>query len=553
MTKDKPLRYIAYMRKSEERKERQILSIESQKEKIRQIFPDLKIVNWVEETRSAFTPHNRPLFDNMIKQLYAGEADGIVSWYPNRLSRNEIEAATITYGLRSGKIKDLKFCTYTFENNPAGIWMLQMLLSHGQLESAKQGVDVSRGMETKANNGERPGMVAQGYLKVAKLDEQGNPQRNKFDRIVTKTADDPDRYHLVAKMWRMLLYENYSPSQIRKIGNEEWGYLLRKTKKSGGGPIGQSTIYRIFTNPFYAGYMRHKGELIEGKHNPMISMEEFDYAQKLLGAKGRPRKTKSDFAYGSMVRCGVCDCQIVAKATTKLIKSTGKIKTYVHYYCTRKSEKRPCNQNVYTTLAKVEADIDAELAKYTIIPEFRDMALKILRKNHRAEVYDRTSMYESQQKSRRRIQEQLDKLTDSLSRGIVDEDDYIRQRDSLKLQLTNTDGNLRQTEKRAEDWLELTERAFDFATYARVRFAETKDSKVKRDILQTLGVNFLLTDNKLTLTPKPWLVTIEKDYPALEKAYLRVRTDKKATAKELAIALEAIFESWRANVYFFET
>lgn len=32
----------------------------------------------------------------------------------------------------------------------------------------------------------------------------------------------------------------------------------------------------------------------------MITNEEFDYAQKLLGAKGRPRTTPHNFAYGSM-------------------------------------------------------------------------------------------------------------------------------------------------------------------------------------------------------------------------------------------------------------
>lgn len=69
---------------------------------------------------------------------------------------------------------------------------------------------------------------------------------------------------------------------------------------------------------------------------------------------------------------------------------------------------------------------------------------------------------------------------------------------------------------------------------------------VKRDILKTLGVNFVLKDSKLTLTPSKWLIPLERDYPALEKAYLRVRTNKKATTKELADALESIFESWRA-------
>lgn len=545
--KEPGLKYIAYLRKSEERKERQILSIESQKENIKKTFPDLKIIDWVEEKHSAFIPYNRPVFDDVIKRIHAKEADGIVAWYPNRLSRNEVDAATITYDVRRGIIKDLKFCNYHFDNSPSGIWFLQMLLSTGQLESATKAVDVSRGMATKAGNGEKPGQVPQGYIKVPVLNDDGKPIMNKFDRVVTITADDPERYDMVKRMWKMFLYENYSPGQIRKIANKDWGYMLRETPKTGGKPIGTSTIYRIFTNPFYAGYMRHKGELIEGNHNRMITMEEFDYAQKLLGAKGKPRKTKHDFAYGSMIRCGVCDCQIVAKATTKLLKSTNEITTYIHYYCSRKSEKRPCNQNIYTTLKRVEADIDVELAKYTIHPDFRDMALKILRRNNKSEVADRTSIYESQQKLRKRIQKQLDRLTDSLTRGVVEEDDYIRQRDNLKQQLLSTDGSLRQTERRAEDWMELTERAFNFAAYARIHFAEATDSKIKRDILQTLGVNFFLTDNKLTLTPKNWLVPIERDYPALEKAYLKVRTDKKATAKELEVAMESIFESWRAQ------
>ena len=63
----------------------------------------------------------------------------------------------------------------------------------------------------------------------------------------------------------------------------------------------------------------------------------------------------------------------------------------------------------------------------------------------------------------------------------------------------------------------------------------------------TLGVNFVLNENKLSLTPSKWLIPIERDYPALEKAYLRARTNKKTIAKEIAIVLEAIFESWRAR------
>ena len=170
--KEKPLRYIAYVRKSEEREERQELSHESQKENIQQYFPDLNIVKWMDyESKSAFHP-GRPIFDEMLQLIEDGFADGIVAWHPNRLSRNEIDSGRLTYMLRT-KLKDLVFCTYRFDNTPEGILVLQNLMNHSQYESSKQGRDVKRGMETKAMRGERPGQVPQGYIKVPLLDENG--------------------------------------------------------------------------------------------------------------------------------------------------------------------------------------------------------------------------------------------------------------------------------------------------------------------------------------------------------------------------------------------
>jgi site-specific DNA recombinase len=121
------LRYIAYIRKSEERKERQELSHKAQVRKIKEQFPGLKVVKWFEESKSAFKP-GRPLFKEMMGMIESGEAEGIVSYHPNRCSRNEIDSAEITYALR-GKLKDLKFCTYTFENSAEGIMWLQFTMN----------------------------------------------------------------------------------------------------------------------------------------------------------------------------------------------------------------------------------------------------------------------------------------------------------------------------------------------------------------------------------------------------------------------------------------
>ena len=237
-TTDKPLRYFAYVRKSEERTERQELSHKAQERKIKEHFPDLKIIEWIEpESKSAFKP-GRPLFNRMMERIEAGEAEGIVAYHPNRCSRNEIDSATITYALR-GALKDLKFCTYNFDNTAEGIMMLQMIMNQSQYESSKQGRDVKRGMEEKAMDGERPGQVPQGYIKLPVLNDNGQIIKRKGNKILTRTYNDPDRYEKVKQMWKMFLYEGYKPEQIWKIANNEWGFLTRKTTFNDNSPGGK--------------------------------------------------------------------------------------------------------------------------------------------------------------------------------------------------------------------------------------------------------------------------------------------------------------------------
>ena len=545
MKKKTGLSYVAYLRKSEEREDRQVLSLPAQRGKIREQFPDFNIVEFIEENSSAFKP-GRPLFNALINRIEKGEIQGIIGWHPNRLSRNEIDSAKITYMLR-GQLKDLKFCTYNFDNSPEGIMMLQLVMNQSQYESSKQGRDVKRGMEQKAITGERPGVVPQGYMKTAMKDENGNVLiRPKDQKVITRTDIDPVRYPLIRKMWEMLLSGTHTGPQILKIATEEWGFTTRKSRRMGGKPLTNSGLYRIFNNPYYAGYIVHNGELHKGNHKAMITLEEFDYVQSLLGKHGKPRIGTHHYAFTGMIRCGICDCQIVAKTTPKYLKGEQRNVLYVHYYCTRKSVKRPCNQIKYTRVEVLEQQIEEELAKYTILPEFRDLALKILRRNHKLEVKDRSKIYEMQQKRRSDIQQQLDKLVDLRTRDLMDDEEYTLQRNRLKIEQLKADEMLKGTEQRADKWFELMEAAFDFATYASIRFKHGS-LQTKRQILMTLGENLVLKDNRLQITPNAWLIPLKEAYPGIEADYLRVRTDKKATSEVKQAAMNEIMESWRAR------
>jgi len=253
------IRYFLYARKSSEDEDRQIQSIESQKTKLKELAQEysLKIVKTYTEAKSAKAPGVRDVFDEMIGRIENGEADGILCWQINRLSRNPVDSGRISWLLQKNIIKSIQ--TYDREYLPGDnvlIFSVDAATSNQYVIDLSK--NVKRGLETKLTKGWLPNLAPSGYL------------NDQLEKTITR---DIERFNLVSKMWQLMLTGAYTPPQILKIANEEWGYRTRKSKKLGGKPLSRSGIYRIFTNIFYAGVIEHKGVQFQGKHEPMITLE----------------------------------------------------------------------------------------------------------------------------------------------------------------------------------------------------------------------------------------------------------------------------------------
>jgi DNA invertase Pin-like site-specific DNA recombinase len=83
-------RYVLYARKSTEQDDKQALSIESQvKEMLALAERDhLHVVEIKREAHSSKEVGQRPVYNELIQEIRQGKFTGILTWAPDRLSRN---------------------------------------------------------------------------------------------------------------------------------------------------------------------------------------------------------------------------------------------------------------------------------------------------------------------------------------------------------------------------------------------------------------------------------------------------------------------------------
>ena len=531
----KKIKYFLYARKSSESEDRQVQSIDDQINRLKQLAQDLglEIVKIYTEAKSAKKPNNRPIFDEMMQRIENGEADGILCWQINRLSRNPIDSGKLGWLLQQGTLKSIQTIDrqYLPDDNVLLFSVESGMANQYILDLRK---NVKRGTESKLQKGWAPNMAPLGYL------------NDKAEKIIIK---DPERFPLIRKMWDLMLTGNYTPPKILDKANNEWGFRTRAWKKKGygGKPLSRSGIYKIFTNIFYAGIIDYYGTHYDGKHEPIITLEEYDRVQTLLGRNGRPRPQKHEFAFTGIMRCGECGCLYTAEIKKKFIKKTGAIREYTYYHCTRKTMRVNCSQKKVIRDDNLEKQIEKEIEKYTILPEFLGWALEGLNNKNDTEIEDRSAIYETQHKAITQAQKELDELTKMRYRQLIDDETFLNGKKELLSQISQLKGKLRETEARAEKWLELTEKTFHFATYARKAFLFAKGKEgleLKKEILMGLGELPIIKDQMLSIAPHEWLQPFENDYRPLKEEYLGLELDKKPLTKAQTEALASVRARW---------
>lgn len=316
-----PVEYCLYARKSSEDDERQALSIDSQIKEmaIQAEAQGLRVTEIRKESHSAKYSGQRPVFEQLIEDVRKGLFTGILSWAPDRLSRNAGDLGAVVDLMDQGKLREIRTHGQVFTNSPNDKFLLMILCSQAKLENDNRGINVKRGMKTKCELGFRPNMTPLGYHNDH---YSGKGQKKVF----------------VDKKRAPITKEAFEKVAAGASGRDIYNWLAEvgfKTKR--GKLVTLSMVYRMLNNPYYCGIFEFpvgSGKWYKGSYTPIISRELFDAVQQKMVVAPKSKPGTKQFDYTKLLRCGGCGSGITAQEKYKQTKKHGP-KRYVYYHCTQ--------------------------------------------------------------------------------------------------------------------------------------------------------------------------------------------------------------------------
>ena len=509
------LRYRLYARKSTDTEDRQVQSLEDQIRymKARAEELGLKIIGKpIRESKSAKRPNNRPLFSEMLKEIEEGKIDGIICWKIDRVSRNPTDSGHIQQLLQDEKLKHI-LCmdrSYFPEDNSI---VFSVEASQANEYVRKLAVDTKRGMQSKAEKGDKPGVPPVGYLN---------------DRIEKKVIADPDRFTAMRMLWDKMLTGTYSIAQLVHVADKELHITTPVRGKTGGKPISYSTLCVLFKNRFYTGQLPFKDQLFPGNHPAMISEEEFEKVQQIIDPSHttRPKDKTYNFQLRNLFLCGECGFAITVEQKQKLIKSTGETKTYIYYHCTGKNKNIKCTQpKTHVTEDELLTQIKDKLSKFTIDPDFYKLAIERLAQEE-DEVVDKNSAKTlAHERAIKKAETSITNLRRMRYSGEADDDSwYFAEVQTLEDELERLQAARNKDEYKARNWRAVADETFTFARYAKEDF-DGDDLEKKRSVVMKLGEKLTILDRTIQFNPNKYFIPLEQMIENEKQAREMVRTD----------------------------
>ncbi|KKR61602.1 MAG: Recombinase [Parcubacteria group bacterium GW2011_GWA2_40_37] len=340
-------RYVIYVRKSTDEKDKQVRSLGDQVDVCKEyaLNNGLRVVKIIQEAESAKEPDIRPKFRGLLDDLKAGKYDGLIAWHPDRLARNMKDAGEIIDLLDKHIIKDLKFASFTFQNDTSGKMLLGISFVISKQYSDHLSDSVTRGNVKSIEEGKLINRAKHGYFK----------DRNQYLR------PDGANFLLMKTAFKMRL-EGKTMVEIATYLNESGYQKWHKDGKHRPFYMDKQKVQKFLIDPTYTGVLIYGKQTVDlatfYDFHPMLSVEEFMQINQLgnkselikLAKKHHKRENIKANLMRGMVICDACGEAMHAGITPK--KTKDGVVRYFYYRC----DTDDCDRSGKSIRAKVVMD-----------------------------------------------------------------------------------------------------------------------------------------------------------------------------------------------------
>ena len=314
-------RVAAYCRVSTDNED-QANSFESQQRYFRQYIernPDWELYAiFADEGISGTNTKKRKEFNRMIECAKNGDFDLIITKEISRFARNTLDSIFYTRDLKKHGVGVIFLNDNINTLDGDAELRLAIMSSIAQEESRKTSERVKWGQKRQMEQGVVFGRSMLGYdVKDGKMTI--NEDGAKIVRLIFhKFVDEGKGTHVIA---RELREEGIEPMRVKEWQNTVILRVIRNEKYCGD--LVQKKTYTPDFLSHEKKYNRGQEEfvIIKDHHEPIISRELFDKANRILDAKSLSQEGKAKhsnrYPFSGKIKCGRCGASYVARYKTR--------------------------------------------------------------------------------------------------------------------------------------------------------------------------------------------------------------------------------------------
>ncbi|MBP2644355.1 MAG: hypothetical protein H6Q67_2242 [Firmicutes bacterium] len=411
----------AYCRVSKEEQAEKDLSLPAQKDRIVSYChsQDWQIFDYYIDDGYSAKNLNRPEMKRMIKDCAAGKINAVVVVRLDRISRSQKDVLYLIEDVFERNDVGFKSVTQSFDTTTAfGKAAIGMLAVFAQLERDQLIERVLDAKKEAAKQGRYGG---------------GPTPYGYFYNSTTKVMEVNE---LEAKTVRFI-YEEYLKGDI---GYQEITDLLNKKKTPApkAAEWNRVAVRYILTSPTYTGKIIHRGTLHEGKHQPLVTEEEWIQVQQILKSRNKYLPRTNSGMVSGIIYCGECGARMRTKNVWQNYPQTNPKKVTTYYVCYSQGGssdymvKDPNCKCGYKQVTDIDQRVVGQLMQYSLTPRLIKEELSNI--TAKAQNQSNAKALAHAKKELVQVKKHLDKWYSAFEKGALDPDELTDRVKELREQ-----------------------------------------------------------------------------------------------------------------------